>query len=410
MSVRSRLRIRRVDGSPIVAIRILLPGGARFETIPGQALVTGRMLAEGTARRDYAKISADAEARGMMVSSFGGYEAHGLAIDALADDWREAIGWAAELLFESSFPADRVAWLARQAAAELDAQADEADTFTGREHMAQLWAPHPRSRPLQGDRESLGRLDPDSCRSYHRRGLAGERLVSIAGEIDVESVGRFAEERFGSDGSADGNTPDGHRGAPEEPAASPEPHRTIRTRARDQAHLYLSHRTVRRGDPDYVALEVAGVILGAGSGLSGRIPHRIREQQGLAYTATADTVAGASLDTGRLAVYVGTSPETVAAAEAAARDEIDRFVAGPLAPSEVADARSYLLGREPFRRETARQWADLMASAMLLDLPLDDPDQHAREIAALGPEEIERAVGRHLHPDRLVATVGLPSD
>ena len=410
MSVRSRLRIRRVDGSPIVAIRILLPGGARFETVPGQALVTGRMLAEGTARRDYAKISADAEARGMMVSSFGGYEAHGLAIDALADDWREAIGWAAELLFESSFPADRVAWLARQAAAELDAQADEADAFTGREHMAQLWAPHPRSRPLQGDRENLARLDPDSCRSFHRRGLAGERLVSIAGEIDVESVGRFAEEMFEGNGAADGEIPDGRRGTPEEPAASPESHRTIRTRARDQAHLYLSHRTVRRGDPDYVALEVAGVILGAGSGLSGRIPHRIREQEGLAYTATADAVAGASLDAGRLAVYVGTSPETVAAAEEAARDEIGRFVAGPLAPSEVADARSYLLGREPFRRETARQWADLMASAMLLDLPLDDPEQHAREIAALEPEEIASAVGRHLHPDRLVATVGLPSD
>ena len=410
MSARPRLRVRRVEGSPIVAIRVLLPGGARVEEVPGQALLAGRMLAEGTVRRDFAKISADAESRGMMVSSFGGYEAHGLAIDALADDWREAIEWAAELLFESDFPAGRVAWLARQAAAELDAQADEADALTGREHMAQLWAPHPRSRPLQGDRESLARIDPQVCRDFHRRGFAQPWLVSIAGEIEIDSVGPAAERCFHLAAANTAAETAAHPGAPADPLAAPEARRTVRTRARDQAHLFLSHHTVRRGDPDFVALELAGVILGASSGLSGRIPHRIREQEGLAYTATADAVAGASLDSGRLSVYVGTSPETVAAAEAAARDEIARFVAEPIAPGELADARSFLLGREPFRRETARQWADLMASAMLLELPLDDPDWHAGEVAETGLEQVERAVRRHLDPDRLIATVGLPAE
>lgn len=406
-SSRLRLRVRRVEGAPIVALRVLLPGGARRESIPGQALLTGRMLAEGTTGRDFAAISADAEARGMILSSFGGYEGHGLALDGLVTDWRRALDWAAELVFESAFPETRLRWLARQAAAELEAQADEADVLTGREHMAQLWAPHPRSRPLQGDAASLERLQPSNCRDFHRAALSAGLLVSIAGDLSGEEVRAHAFSSFGAASEVEAHVPP--FAVPADPASSPEPRRELRTHARDQAHLYLSHLTVSRAHPDYPALELAGVLLGAGSGLAGRIPQRIRDREGLAYTAMADAVAGASLDSGRLAVYVGTSPATVAAAEAAARDELARFVAEPIEALELADAKSYLLGREPFRRETARQWADLLAASLLLDLPLDDPDWHAARVAALTAVDVEGAVRRHLDPLKLVATVGLPA-
>ena len=43
------LRVRRVEGAPVVAVRLWLWGGSGVEDVPGQAWVTGRMLAEGTA-------------------------------------------------------------------------------------------------------------------------------------------------------------------------------------------------------------------------------------------------------------------------------------------------------------------------------------------------------------------------
>src|SRR6185295_1740671 len=112
------VRVRRVEGAPVVAVRLWLRAGARQEPIPGQSLVTGRMLTEGTPRRDWRRIAEEAEAKGMIVQSSGSFESIGLAIDALAQDWELALDWAAELLLESSFPEDRCAWLARQAAAE----------------------------------------------------------------------------------------------------------------------------------------------------------------------------------------------------------------------------------------------------------------------------------------------------
>ena len=100
---------------------------------------------------------------------------------------------------------------------------------------------------------------------------------------------------------------------------------------------------------------------------------------------------------------------TVAQAEASARDELARFLADPIPEEELADARSYLLGREPFRRETARQWADLLAASLHLGLPLDDPGWHAGLVAALSAEEVGAAARRHLDPSRLIATIGSPT-
>lgn len=403
-------RLRRIEGAPVVAVRVLLAGGARAEAIPGQALLTGRLLTEGTGRRSWERIAADAEGRGMMLASFGGYEGHGLSIDALAGDWRLALEWAAELLFESAFPQERLDWLARQAAAELEAQADQADLATARAFAAQVYAPHPRGRPLQGDAASLARIEPDGCRAFHRAAQEWGVYLSVAGEIDEDQVATRAGELFGArlPGGSTDRTASG-RVVPLPPAVAPPPRCEITTHAQDQAHLFVGSRTVARAHPDYPALELAAVLLGTGSGLTGRIPQRIREREGLAYAATADTVSGAGLDEGRLICYVGTAPETLDQAEASVRDELTRLLSEPIPAAELESARSYLLGREPFRRETARQWADLMAVAALLDLPLDDPRWHSGKIARVTTEEVTAAVRRWIDPERLLVTRGLPT-
>jgi hypothetical protein len=118
---------------------------------------------------------------------------------------------------------------------------------------------------------------------------------------------------------------------------------TVETDAEDQAHLYIGHLTVPRNHPDYTALEMVAVTLGSGAGLTGRIPMRIREQEGLAYSAHAQTVAGAGEDAGRLVAYVGTSPATVAKAEAGIVEEIERLVQDGIEPAELEEARAYLL-------------------------------------------------------------------
>lgn len=396
------LRVRRVEGAPVVAVRVWVCAGARRELIPGQALITGRMLTEGTRGRDWRQIADEAESKGMILSSFGTFECHGLTVDALAPDWELALEWTAEMLREPTFPADRCSWMATQAAAELESLADQPDVKTAWGFLEQLYSPHPRSRPLHGSVESLLGLTPADCARFHAAALGGGVIVAVAGTVDEDAVRRRLEPLFAA-------LPAPGESLPEPPAPRGLPGRgAVATEAEDQAHLYVGHLTLPRRHPDHTALEVAAVILGSGAGLTGRIPMRIREQEGLAYSAYAQTVAGAGIDPGRLLAYVGTSPATVEQAESGIKDEIARLVDRGIEDAELEEARAYLIGREPFRRETARQWADLLVEAALYDLPLDDPEERRSELLALDRTTVEEAIRRHVHPADLRVTVGMP--
>lgn len=402
MTPAPEVRVRRVEGAPVVAVRLSFHAGARHEPIPGQALLTGRMLTEGTRRRDWRRIAEEAESKGMILQSNGAFESIGLSIDALAEDWELALEWAAELMLEPSFPEDRCGWLARQAAAELESLADQPEVKTAWGFLDQLYAPHPRCRPLHGDEASLLALTPADCAEFHHRARAHGIIASVAGTVDEDAVRRRFLELL--DGRATDAVP-----YPEPPPPTGlEERRIVTTDAEDQAHLYAGHLSVPRRHPDYAALEVLAVVLGSGAGLTGRIPARIREREGLAYTAYAQTVAGSGIDPGRLVAYVGTSPATVAQAERGVAEEIARVIEDGITDVELEEARAYLLGREPFRRETARQWADLLTEAMEYGLPLDDPEHRERELKDLDRRAVEEAARRHVHPGGLRITVGMP--
>ncbi|HEX2254847.1 MAG TPA: pitrilysin family protein [Thermoanaerobaculia bacterium] len=412
------VRVRRVPGAPIVAVRVWLPGGARIEQVPGRALVTGRLLSEGTRRQDWRALTDRVEARGMILGTQGTFESHGVALDALAADWRDALALAAEVVLEPTFPPERCAWIVRQAAAELESLGDQPEVRTAFGFLDQLYRPSRRALPLHGTAETLDTLTPADCAAFHLRSLARGVRVAVAGDIDEEAVEARVRELFGAPppvaptGTDDAGVPGDVEPAP--PVGDPPGRRVVELRHGDpdapQAHLYVGHLTLPRTAEDFEALEVAAVVLGAGAGLTGRIPARVREREGLAYTVSVHTVAGAGLDPGRLVLYAGTSPATVEQAERGMREELARLVEDGPTDEETEAARAWLLGREPFRRETARQWADLMAEAMHYRLPVDRPEWRAGRLAALGRAEVAAAARRHLHPDQLRVTVGLPVD
>ncbi|MBZ0112415.1 MAG: insulinase family protein [Thermoanaerobaculia bacterium] len=396
-----RLRVRRVAGAPVVAIRVWLPGGQRSEIDPGIAWATGRMLMEGTARRDWQGIALEAESLGASIHGLTGSEVHGLAIDGLSADWEKLAEWALELITESAFPEDRLAWTVRQGQGELAALYDPPDSATHWAFLEQLYTPNPRCRPAPGSIESLPKLQSTDLVAFHRQALDRGPIITVAGRIDEERVRRRFESLFA--GPVDGAVP------PKEPvpARDSDARRLeVEVDGQGQAHLFLGHLTLPRIHPDYEALELAGVVLGAGAGLTGRIPHRVREQEGLAYTASADTVVDAGSDPGRATFYVGTAPENVDRAELAVREELERALTEGFSRSEVEGARTYLLGREPFRRETARQWASRLAESLYWGLPMDDADWCRERLESTTHEQVEASLRRHIDPQRLAVTLG----
>lgn len=397
------VRVERVEGIPSVAVRIWLPGGSRASSVPGLALLAGRLLAEGTARRDWRAISRDAEQRGAVVWTAAGQSVQAIAIDALSRDLESAIDWAWELLIEPTFPEDRFEWLRRQTLAELESLADLPDVVTGWAFLEQLYGDHPLGRPLQGSVEGLTSLTAHQCAQFHRKQLGLGPLIAITGDVDRSSVVSRLE-RLGALRTCTPASPS----RLSDPTRPTRKRRNVELRRGEQAHVMVGTLTVRRADPDYEALQILGIVLGAGAGLVGRVPQRVREAEGMAYSCSVETVAGAGVDRGRLAVAVGTADEDAERALSLIGEELeDLRLRGPL-HEEVESARAYLIGSEPFRRETARQRALLELESMLWSLPVEDVSWVRRRLEAVTTDDVCRVARRFLDPGRLVQTVGRP--
>ena len=83
------------------------------------------------------------------------------------------------------------------------------------------------------------------------------------------------------------------------------------------------------------------------------------------------------------------------------RREIEAFVAGPIEEREVEDARRYLLGGFAFGFETAGLTAEQVVQMERLGLGFDYPARFVERIGAVTLTDVQEAVRRHIHPDRL---------
>lgn len=404
---RLRLAAKRLDGLPLFALRVTIPGGSSVERSPGQAWLAGRMLGEGTLSRDWRRLSLELESRGLSLSCSAGVESHGLAIDGMADDWRWAVEIAAEMLHTPALDEDRCDWLRQQGMAELESLADQPEVNAGWAFLDQLYHPHPAGRMLQGGREELACLTVDHCRQFHQVALQRGVQLSFAGAADVEEVTKLAGSLFSN-----------VSGDLVEPTLFPQSEvqhpivglgmarRRVPVPGDGQSHLFAGNLTVDYCHPDVAALEILGVALGAGAGLAGRLPTRLREVEGLAYVVDVATLAGAGRIPGRLAVYCACRPDRIAEAEAAIRHELESIVTTGLSEREFETGRSYLLGQLAFSRESVRHWCDLLAESLYYRQPVWDLDWRRRQWQALDRQSVTAAIRRHLDGDRLQFTIG----
>lgn len=398
------LRARHIPGPPLMSVRARLRGGLFNEGEPGLALLTGRLLAEGTRKRGWQEIATAAEDYGMYLQSFASGESIGVAIDALAADADLALDWMAEILTEPVFPEDRFEWIRKQAQAELESLLDQPNYRTGRAFARQLYGEHPYGRALHGTAESLAARSRDECAAFHGQTLAWGGCIVVTGAIDEEAMLRRLEERFR------GVLPP----AVARPLAPPPRSSEIREQElfsgeADQAHVFSGHLTIERRSPDLPALDILGVVLGAGAaGNSGRLPGRIREKEGLSYAVDVATSSGAGNGPGHLMVYCGTSPDQAKHAVRAIAEELEKLLQDGIDDQELEEARSYLLGSDALRRETLRQWSELLAESVLFGLKSEDPSWVAERYKSLSREDVMAAARRHLHPGELRTTLGWP--
>jgi zinc protease len=129
------------------------------------------------------------------------------------------------------------------------------------------------------------------------------------------------------------------------------------------------------------------------SGQSGRLFLELRDKRSMAYSVSAMSLEG--VDPGYFAVYMGTSPEKVAAALAGIRAELSRLTEELVSEAELSRAREHLIGTQAIGLQRNGARAGLMALDACYGLGPEAYREYPQAIARVTAEDV-RAVARRV--------------
>ncbi|MFB3901933.1 MAG: M16 family metallopeptidase [Acidobacteriota bacterium] len=373
---------------------------------PGLAAFTARMLDEGTENYDYSELAELIEGAGGALGIFSQRELSGISLQLKTEDLELGFELLAEMLCRPLFPVDRLQLEKEKVLNHLRSMQDDPQTVAGNLFNRLIYRETPLQYPSLGLPESVGQLSATDLRAfYSRRYSPASTLIVLAGDVSAEQARRCVQSRLGS-----------WRAAPDyEHAVLPEikkqhaPLFETTIVDKEQVHILVGHLGVKRTNSDFPVLQVLDVILGSGPGFTSRIPRRLRDEQGLAYTTYSDISGSSGIYPGRFAAYICTSPENRDTALKGLLDEIRGLVEHGITQQELETAQDYLTGSFVFDVQSNSLIARFLLGVELFDLGPDYLERYPDLIRQVTRQDVERVARLYLDTVNYTTVIVGPS-
>ena len=404
------LRVLLVENHelPTVSMNLTVLAGGRTdpEEHAGIATMACRLLDEGTESRTALEIAEAIESVGGSVDCDNSHDRTTTYLSVLSKDLDLGIDLMVDVVTRPAFEADSVANERERILAEIRSAMDRPQLVASWEFNELVYRGHPLHRPVHGYPETIARIERDHLHQYHSRHFhPGNAILSAVGDFNAEDLVRKLESAFIH--WAPTPVPPQERSAPERQTD----HRssTLPLEA-EQAHVYFGHLGIARAHPDFYTLQVMDAILGGGAGLTSRIPRKLRDEQGLAYTTYAGITGSAGMEPGKFVAYIGTAPENIDRAIAGFIEEVERIRTEPVTAEELDDAKAYLTGSFVFGFESNSQIARFLINAEVFGLGFDHVEKYPEYIELITADDITRASREHLSTEEYSVVIAGPAN
>ena len=377
---------------PIVAVRVLMRAGSVHDPTDrgGLANLTGAVVTRGTAKRTGPELDSAIEFVGGSVEAGAGRDTLTVSMTTQKKDMTLGLDLVSEVVLTPAFPGAEVTRKVAEIQAAIKRSEEDPGTVAARALGKLVFQGHPYGRPVEGTRESVGKLTrEDVVKFYREYARPDTTVIAVVGAVTVDEARREIMARFGS--WARPSTP-----LPTVPLATSSAtgrEETV-TRELTQATIMFGRQAILQTDPDYFPLAVASYVLGGGS--ASRLYTRVREESGLAYSVyswVSPWRHGASF-----AVSAQTRTAEVPKVVAMLREELARMGREPVADRELALAKQYLIGSFPLRLDTSGKVADFLVAVEDRGLGLDYADRYRERIGKVTAADIQRVAAKFFAP------------
>jgi zinc protease len=391
--------VRENDTSPSVVVDSDLRAGALWEgrAKAGLASFTASAMMRGTERRSFAEIYEAIESVGASLSVSSGTHTSGFYGKALAEDLGLLLELASDALRRPTFPDDQVERLRGEYLTRLAMRANQTRARAEEAFFEAAYVGHPYAVDEDGYPETIRALTRADLVDFHRRHF-GPRgmIVTVVGAVKVDEAVALVERHFG-DWSNPEQPPE-----PVLPALAPIQGAVVRKvpmPGKIQNDIVLGRPGPARRHPQFVAARLANNILGV-FGMGGRIGHYVRERGGMAYYAASALDGG--LGPGPWRAYAGVNPKNVDRAVALMLAEIKKFTTRKVTEAELADNKTFFIGRLPLTLETNEGVASALGLLELHQLGLDYYQRYPGLVRAITRDDIQQVAREFLSAENYV--------
>ena len=386
---------------PTVAVRVVFPGGLRYETPENNGIfnLLARAWNKGTSLHSADAIAEITDGMGASISGFSGQNSFGLRGRFTSDSFRKGLGLMVEMLLSPAFPQKELEKLKPLILARIRQQDDYLPGVAVREFRKLLFSPNPYGMNILGTPETVMKFDSDDLSEIYKAFVVPDRaVISVVGDINAENLRQELDTLLKSWQ----NESSLFLPSPPEPNPLSSPRIANIHREKHQEHIVLGFMGPGLASPDRFPVEVLNAIL---SGQGGRLFSSLRDQKSLAYSVTS--FADFGIDYGSVACYIACAPEKKNDAEKGLWSELYRIQKELPGRDELERAKNWLAGRYQISLQTPGAKAMDMAMNELYGLGYDFSRRYPEKIMAVTAGQVQEMARKYfISQDYVLVVVG----
>ena len=157
---------------------------------------------------------------------------------------------------------------------------------------------------------------------------------------------------------------------------------------------------LRDDSPEYIALALGNRVLGGGS--NNRLEERLRQKEGISYSAGSQLSASSFEPVADLILYAIHAPQNLARLQTALREETERLVRDGITAQELDDAKKAMLESSKISLAQDGALSGTLLGQLSTGRTMDYTAQRLAKIEVTSLEEVNAAIRKYMDWSRLV--------
>ena len=385
---------------PMVDVRVVFDAGsARDNGLPGTAIMTNGMLAEGAASDDAQVLAEKFEAVGASFGNGALKDMAWLNLRSLRDDkfFRPALINLKNILSYPEFPKTAYKRELERLKISVQGSKQSPGAIASLRFYSELYGDHPYAQPSEGTEESLKKLKRKHLLAFYKKYyVAKNAVIGIVGQLSKAEAEKIAEDLLS-------NLPSGSHAAALPEVKSLTEAKTIHIDFPSmQSTVLMGQVGLARGDKDYYALYLANHAFG-GSGFGSRLMEEVREKRGLAYSTYS--YFSPMHAAGPFLIGLKTRNDQVDQALKIIHSELNKYVTEGPYENELNDSLKNITGGFPLRIDSNKKIAEYLSVIGFYNLPLDYLNTFVDNINLQNTPKVNETLKRRLFPGKMLTVI-----